>query len=233
MFIQTEEPYWLAEAYSDAIAATDVGLMGRNLTCSKIAMAIIAAFFKSNGRFLDYGGGYGNLVRLMRDHGFDFYRYDDYCPNLFAGMWNTDLKNTTNYELLTAFEVFEHLPDPVDEIDKMLKCSKNLLFTTRLLPNGMPKPGNWWYYALETGQHISLYSIKTLRAIADAFSLKIYTDQHQIHLLTPKRLSQTAFKYLSKYKIAATYSHLFRRQSLLDTDYTTTVAAYQNQAKWK
>ena len=48
-------------------------------------------FFKSNGSIVDYGGGYGLLVRLMRNSGFDFYRYDPYCANFFAKGFEVDL----------------------------------------------------------------------------------------------------------------------------------------------
>ena len=34
-FLQTEEPYWLEEAYSNAIADTDTGVVARNIAISK------------------------------------------------------------------------------------------------------------------------------------------------------------------------------------------------------
>ncbi len=83
-FIQTEEPYWLEEAYATPIGLADVGLLSRNIVLSRILKALIACLFRQDGRFLDYGGGYGVLVRLMRDQGYDFYRFDPHCANLFA-----------------------------------------------------------------------------------------------------------------------------------------------------
>ncbi len=50
------------------------------------------------------------FVRLMRDNGFDFYRSDRQCENLFAKGFEASLDVSPSYELLTAFEVFEHLP---------------------------------------------------------------------------------------------------------------------------
>src|SRR5688572_4643623 len=69
-FIQTEEPYWLPEAYQNAIAKLDIGLIWRNLNFSKTVENIIKENFNVHGRFLDYGGGYGMFVRMMRDKGF-------------------------------------------------------------------------------------------------------------------------------------------------------------------
>src|SRR5688572_15218026 len=83
-FVQTEEPYWLEEAYSEAITRADIGLVGRNVLGSEQVKLLILAFFNDRGKFLDYGGGYGMFVRLMRDAGLNFYLYDQYCENLFA-----------------------------------------------------------------------------------------------------------------------------------------------------
>src|SRR6187551_714050 len=106
-FVQTQEPYWLQEAYSSAITVQDIGLVSRNYLYAQICRSIIKLFFSRKTKFLDYGGGYGMFVRLMRDKGFDFYRYDTYCKNMFAEGF--DDKGELDYELITAFEVFEHL----------------------------------------------------------------------------------------------------------------------------
>jgi hypothetical protein len=45
-------------------------------------------FIKKNGTFVDIGGGYGLLTRLMRDRGFDFYWKDPHCENIFAKVSN-------------------------------------------------------------------------------------------------------------------------------------------------
>ena len=106
-FIQTEKPYWLSEAYVESIARSDVGLIGRNIKYSKISASIISVFFNYKDRFLDYGGGNGMFVRLMRDKGFNFFWQDQYTKNQFAQGFENYVEG--KYELLTAFEVFEHL----------------------------------------------------------------------------------------------------------------------------
>lgn len=82
--VQTEEPYWLDEAYSEAIAPSDVGIVSRNVSLVPITSLVIRAFFSSSGRFVDYGAGTGLLVRSMRDRGYDFHYLDAYAQNLFA-----------------------------------------------------------------------------------------------------------------------------------------------------
>ena len=75
-FIQTEKPYWLAEAYTDALVAADVGVMQRNLQTSAVTSAVISLLFPAAKTFLDFGGGHGTFVRLMRDRGFNFFWQD-------------------------------------------------------------------------------------------------------------------------------------------------------------
>ena len=69
-FVQTEQPYWLDEAYSSPLIAADVGAVARNLRFAGITQALIQQCFDPDRAFLDYGGGYGLFVRLMRDRGF-------------------------------------------------------------------------------------------------------------------------------------------------------------------
>ena len=160
-YIQTEEPYWSEEAYNNAIVSADTGIMIRNNQLNEIASTVIDKFFDGNKKFLDYGGGYGILTRQMRDLGFDYYWYDRYAENLVARGFEYD---NQKIELITAFEVFEHLNKPLEEISNMIKISKNILFSTETYnENYIPKPNEWWYYSLETGQHISFYSLKTIK----------------------------------------------------------------------
>ena len=84
---------------------------------------------------------------------------------------------------MTAFEIFEHLENPLPEIDAMFKLSDTVLFTTELIPKNIKDLREWWYFVPETGQHISFYSSRTLEAIADKFKTKFYTDGFH-HILT-------------------------------------------------
>jgi Methyltransferase domain len=218
-FVQTEKPYWLDEAYSEAINQSDLGLLSRNIALARITKVIIMTLFNSNTRFMDYGGGYGVFVRLMRDFGFDFYRFDKFCTNLFSVGFDADMKETYQYELLTAFEVFEHLTSPLDEIESMLNFSKNILFSTLLLPSNNPKPNEWWYYGLDHGQHISFFTLQSLRVIADKFSLNLYSNGSSLHLLTEKKISSSWFSLISRDKVSQILNLLLKKESLLNSDY--------------
>ncbi|QHS54722.1 class I SAM-dependent methyltransferase [Mucilaginibacter sp. 14171R-50] len=193
-FIQTEEPYWLDEAYSSAITKLDVGLVNRNLLLADIANDLIIKFFNYRGVFLDNAGGYGLFTRLMRDKGFDFYSSDKYCQNLFAEYFDLNsLPQGTHFEMVTAFEVFEHLTNPVDEIKQIYQFSDNMLFTTELQPDAPSDLKNWPYIATETGQHIAFYNIPSLQYLAKLYGCNFYTNGKSVHLFTKKPLSEDPF----------------------------------------
>ena len=118
-FVQSENPYWLKEAYSSAISLSDTGIMSRNIMFSKLTTVIFSILLNRNASFLDFGGGYGILTRLMRDKGFNFYWHDQYAKNLVArGFEGKTIEK--KYEAITSFENFEHFENPIEEIEKFL-----------------------------------------------------------------------------------------------------------------
>lgn len=196
-FIQTEEPYWLPESYSSAITKLDVGLVMRNENLVALTAPLLWRYFNHEGTFLDYAGGYGLFTRMMRDRGFDFVHTDPYCQNIFAEYHDlAGLPATTKFEGVTAFEVFEHLAQPVAEIEAIARFSENLFFTTELLPPNVTK--NWWYFSLETGQHVSFYTKEALQSIAGKLGRRYYTDGKWRHLLTVKELPENPFERMNR-----------------------------------
>jgi len=226
-FVQTEEPYWLAEAYGEAIVNTDIGPVFRNNLYSKITKAVILQFFDRTGPFVDFGGGYGLFVREMRDKGFDFWRHEKYCENLFAQGFDVAPETKQRFELLTAFEVFEHLPDPAAEIARMVQLSDNLLFTTELLPASRPRPSEWWYFSPHHGQHIAIYTMRALEQIAAKHALHLVSDGERLHLLSKRPVSKRWFDFLSRERVAAWIDFVRRPPSLLPVDFAAIRAKLQ------
>jgi hypothetical protein len=227
-FIQTEEPYWLEEAYLSAITKLDVGLVMRNINLASRVSLLLRKEFNYKGAFLDYAGGYGLFTRLMRDKGFNFYHTDLYCQNIFAAYFDlNDVPKDTKFELVTAFEVFEHLTDPISEIKKMLQYSDNLLFSTELQPEGIKTVDDWIYFSKETGQHIAFYNEASLQAIAAQLGYNFYTDGSFLHVFTKQSFDHSLFdvpkdnylvRKLKKYINKATGKPKMP-QSLLDHDW--------------
>ena len=219
-FMQTEEPHWLNELHASAINEIDLGPINRAFSSSKLIEGIILSSFDKNAKFVDYGAGYGVLVRLMRDRGFDFYWQDRYCENLFAKHFPAELGD--KFELLTAFEVFEHLVDPLTEIRIMLNYSNNLLFSTMLIPYDVRT--DWWYFGPEHGQHVSFYSVQALEHIARRFNLNLYTNSTNLHLLSAKPISKHIFNFFARETRWSTIARILmrrgmRKQSLLMDDF--------------
>lgn len=194
-FVQTEEPYWLEEAYNSAITSLDIGLLYRNTYLVKEIKRIIEACFPSSKIMLDFAGGYGNFVRQMRDIGFNFFRQDDYCENLFAKHFDIKDIDENKFDLVTAFEVLEHLSNPLAEIERIFNYSDHVIFSTELIPNTVDEIKNWIYISEETGQHISFYSPKSLALIAKKFNKNYYCKLGHIHIFTPIQFSKEQINY--------------------------------------
>jgi len=193
-YLQTESPHWLAEAYERPINESDTGLIQRNIVLSKIAATLIILAFDRRGKFLDFAGGYGVFVRIMRDLGFDFYWQDRYSKNLIAaGFEFPNDSQAQRVELITSMETFEHFVDPLQEISEMLKRSNSILFSTTLVSDPPPHAEEWWYYGLEHGQHVGFYQHRTLKWIANHFGLTICSNRRNLHLLTSKKIGDALF----------------------------------------
>jgi Methyltransferase domain len=195
-FIQTDEAFWLDEAYKNPINIDDTGLVSRNILFAKRSSSVLYFLLDHQKKFLDFAGGYGLFTRLMRDYGFDFYWSDPFTNNLFARGFELDISNQNKFEALTAFECFEHFTDPVIEIEKMLKMSRNILFSTEIFKFAAPDPEEWKYYSFSHGQHISFYSYKSLEWIAQKFNKKLFSNGKSFHLLTNKQINNTLFNTL-------------------------------------
>lgn len=222
-FIQTEDPYWLHEAYEEAITDLDIGYATRNISLAEIVSTFIRFALNRNATFIDYGGGYGLLVRLLRDKGLNFYRQDLHCKNIFSLNFDVnDLEEPIAFELLTAFEVFEHLESPLEEIEKMFEYSNSILFSTVLQPaQPITRPEDWWYVAPETGQHIAFYHMKSLEHLARHFDCNLYSDGSGLHLLTTRKFRLNPIKTVS-YSFALInrifFRHFNNKHSLMHAD---------------
>ncbi|MBI4621981.1 MAG: class I SAM-dependent methyltransferase [Verrucomicrobia bacterium] len=216
----TERPHWLQEAYANPIAPTDIGLVARNRALVRPTTLVLAVLCNGGGRFLDFGGGNGLFVRMMRDTGFDFRWLDPWTQNLFARGFEHHPGG--RYEAVTAFEVFEHLPEPRETLGELAAITDTILISTEILPAPRPQPEAWWYYALESGQHVTLYTVKALEALGAAHGLQLHTNGINLHLLTRRKITRGLFACLVRPLVARVLQPLVgRRASLLPADFTT------------
>lgn len=192
-YVQTQRPMWLEKAYSSPINVSDTGIMVRNSLNVSLVFASLAVLGLSRGVVVDYAGGYGFLVRLLRDKGVDAYWMDGFCDNLVARGFEYE---SGKADLVTAFEVFEHFSDPICELEKMFCIAPNLLFSTTLIPSPAPKFGEWWYYGPEHGQHIGFFRSNTLKLLAKKFDKCLVSDGRSIHLFVERPVAFIKWKLM-------------------------------------
>lgn len=198
-YLSVSEPHWLDEAYSSAIADADTGLVVRNIAIAEKLSSLLfwGMAERGSGRYLDSAGGYGMLTRLMRDYGFDFYWSDKYCENILARGFEYGAE-VGGCLAVTAMEVLEHVTDPVSHVAEVLNSANadTLIFSTELYEGAPPKPGEWWYYSLPTGQHIGFFQHRTLQVLADKLSLNFYSA-NGIHVFTKRHLNENWLRIIT------------------------------------
>jgi hypothetical protein len=185
-FLQTEKPYWLDEAYKLPINLTDTGILYRNYAYAKFTSAVISSLLDVEATYLDFAGGYGIFTRIMRDMGYDYLWDDQFTPNLIARGFEYK-QEMGKVEAMTTFETFEHFVNPIEEMERMLKISDTIIFSTNLALAPVP-PMDWWYYTFEHGQHVAFYREKTMNYLADQFGLHYYTNGGDFHMFTKREL---------------------------------------------
>lgn len=180
-YVQTETPHWLERAYTSAINNSDTGIMVRNNHNLLVVLATLMSLGAWGGSVVDCAGGYGLLVRMLRDAGIPAVWADRYCQNLFAKGF---VHEGGTADLVTAFEAFEHFEDPLAELDRMLEIAPSVLLSTEILPDPVPAQDAWWYYGREHGQHIGFFTTASLRALAEKRGKFLLTDGRSYHLIT-------------------------------------------------
>lgn len=210
------EPHWLELAYSTAISALDTGIVTRNLWLADATTALLRLSLRNVRRTLDYGGGTGLLVRLMRDRGHDFRWHDAYSPNLLARGFEGDVDD--QFDMVTAFELAEHLPDPMSTMLTLRSLAPVLVLSTELLPATVGGVDDWWYFAPESGQHVGFFTAHSLEVVAERLGLRLSTNGRNLHVLAPQAVSGTLLKVLRKPACAKWLGGTRRRASLAHRD---------------
>ena len=135
-------------------------------------------------RHLDYGGGNGQLSYLLAKSGWDSLSYD---PMIDSDDTLMDLKS---FNLITAFEVFEHVPDVnflMTQLDSFLADEGLIMFSTLISDGNIMENQrlNWWYASPRNG-HISLFSRRSLVILANKYQFKFGSFSKDIHVFFRK-----------------------------------------------
>ena len=188
-FLSADNPHWLVEAYRNPLADSDTGTVVRNLKNRRLSEAVLNLLYRCQGKYLDLGGGYGMLTRMLRDIGIDCYATDKYCENIFARGYEPD--ETFRATAILCFEVLEHLEDPVGfliDAVRMHGC-RTVFLSTTTYSKKVPGP-EWEYYSFHSGQHVSFFTPTALERIADQLGGRYIMLNRDYHLITDRALSR-------------------------------------------
>lgn len=135
---------------------------------------------KSIIRHLDYGGGNGMTSGLLRDAGWNSFSYDPFPRS------DISLDSFGRFNLITAFEVFEHVPNIRQLMTNLLALleQNGLALVSTLLSDGQIQQAerlNWWYAAPRNG-HISLFSKCSMELLAQRYGLKVRHLNQKLHV---------------------------------------------------
>jgi hypothetical protein len=215
--IHTEAPYWLEEAYGTAIVLSDTGVVRRNVRFVIEVSGILRGCGMDDPVGVDYGGGYGLFTRMMRDIGYRWLWSDPFCQNIFARGFEWAV-NSPKPDVVTAFEVMEHLVDPHELFSTVFqRWGAKMLIASTITYSGERPQEDWQYFATHSGQHILLYHECSLRALAKAYGLNVVSIG-SVHIFSRETLGTRNRRWNIVNGITNVLRRLARRRSLTQRD---------------
>lgn len=189
---------------------------------------------KPEGKLLDVGCALGFFVELSLAHGYDSYGFD---PSLYAvkeakslvgparikqGTIGSVKYKPKSFDVITMFDVFEHLSDPASDLQKLstfLKDDGIMVIATGDTSSAMARmlKRRWTFYI--PPQHLFFFNKKTMTALLTSVGLapvewfrigKWLSLRYVLHLARTTGESKIAHKlYSLMYKLKADNSPLY------------------------
>jgi hypothetical protein len=130
---------------------------------------------------LDYGGGSGLLSRLLCEQGVRSRSFDRFVDH------DLDVRSLGRFDLITAYEVFEHVPDVQALMCDLvaLRTPTGMILFSTLLSDGQIARNqrlSWWYASPRNG-HISLFSRASLSRLSRQYGLTFGSFNTGFHAL--------------------------------------------------
>ena len=115
-------------------------------------------------RHLDYGSGEGRLSKKLQSVGFASESYDPF---------SNPVRPSGKFNLITAFEVIEHAPDPHRFLASLQPfMDEPCLIRIGTTPNDGEDIRDWWYANPRVG-HLNLFSVRSMARLARTHNLSL------------------------------------------------------------
>jgi SAM-dependent methyltransferase len=163
--------------YNNDYITVDPNYAGSRATSNAKAVEKTFQASRTTISVLDYGGGSGLFARVLGEAGFRATTYDPFS--------NFSAHPQGLFELITCFEVMEHVPFPdiaVAEMGGLLAAEGVILFSTLTQPANFDELGlRWWYVAPRNG-HVSIYSRRALTILFEKHGLQLFSLTDLVHM---------------------------------------------------
>jgi Methyltransferase domain len=172
---------WVEHVYNADYARIDPEFDGtRALRTVAIVKAAMRPWWQAAHTACDYGGGKGLMAAALRQQGYAFNSTDPFGDKHGS-------TPASGYDMLTAFEVLEHFPQPAESFAQIVElCNTErclMLLSTNLVDPKLQAGSlvSWWYAAPRNG-HISLYAEGTMQWLAQAHGMQYKRISTGLHL---------------------------------------------------
>jgi SAM-dependent methyltransferase len=153
---------------------------------------------------IDYGGGEGRMAALLRHEGVWAASFDPFYSAEPLPDWRADI--------VTAFEVVEHVPDQGALFAALLDLARPggvVLFSTLMQPECLAP--DWWYASPRNG-HVSFHTPGSLKRTLRAASAELMSLSDEIHLAARDAAALEAWRDVEPVAVSGTPDHAFVRR---------------------
>lgn len=193
------------------------------------ALNRIACFRSPPGRLLDFGCGWGFFLAAAREVGWSIFGLEPlpghaiYARGHFGAEVVSDILRDSSYppeffDIVTAFQVFEHLPDPAGDVARLAKCLK---------PGGLalievPNIDTWSVRLLGkkhrhfVHDHLNFFSPQTLSRLLENGGFDVVDIYHPSRRMTYRHLMTIWGRRYLPPAIGARLSDAMRKTHLWD-----------------
>lgn len=134
---------------------------------------------KSSVKGLDYGSGNGLTASILARKGWNFHACDPISNPVQPS------EDFRDFNVITAIEVFEHIPFPILGMEDLLSYAANdclVIVCTQATDDQVTNSRLDWWYAAPRNGHITLHSRTSLRLLFDRYGFSYFSPNNSLHI---------------------------------------------------